>query len=388
MARGGTVWHSWDCGHSDTFDLRPGRPGAPLMFTPGFDPEAARDGDCFLASKRSANPVLAERDIFVIGTASPWSMDARHPELITEPTAMERVRPYADIWIENDLSTVGPVVRVPGLFPPVGPVSGIYGLTTLWMMTSDACRELSRRGLSVPVDGAGPVLAANAARVSVDRPLGPVWFESFLRSFDQLEGEYGLIVDIGRMAADTVLSGGRVWCWSRDREGLAYEASTRRGGFAFTRGVFRDGDSFQGVGRPYAPKPGDLAIMGIHTPDDPADLDALDRFRRGGMRVAVLGPATRGGITPEGRTVPKEADVHVGRMCDAEGLFALPGFERPVCPVSGAILMQSFWLTALAAAEEIILRTGTMPAAFLSGAVAGGMEHLARAYEIYDRRGY
>jgi uncharacterized phosphosugar-binding protein len=386
---GATIWHHWDTGHSTSFDIRPGRNGAPMLFTPGFDPDAVRDGDCLLAGHRCAHQVLAEKDVFVVGAPSPWSRDAGHPELITHETAMGRVRQYSDIWIETGITTVGALMKVPGMTAPIGPISGIYGLTTFWMMIADCCRELARLDHPAEIDGDGPALAVDAARESLERPLGPVWFDTFLRQYELLGAEYGSIERIARMAADTVLAGGHVWCWSRDSDSLAYESTTRRGGLAITRGVFRDEDGeFQGIRRAFEPREGDLAIIGTYAPDDPVDLDALDRFKAWGMKTASIGPMTRGGRIPEGRTVAAETDVHVGRVSDTYGLFALPGFGRRACPTSGATMLHSFWLISLAICEEMINRTGDVPGVFLSGAITGGMDHLNRTYEMYDRRGY
>ena len=98
---------------------------------------------------------------------------------------------------------------------------------------------------------------------------------------------------------------------------------------------------------------------------------------------------TRSIKVPEGRTVPKETDFHAGRMCDTYGLFAVPGFEKRICPTSGVVLDQLFWATMMEVVEQHIRRTGgDVPGVFFSAALKGGMEHMHRMHEIYRERGY
>ncbi len=385
---GGTCWYNWDCGHSTTFDLTRGRDGVPEILTPGFEPDEMRDGDCFLATKRSAHPVLAKKDILVIGAPSPWSRDARLSELIVLDSAMGRIRPYSDIWIETGITTVGAVMRLPGMPAPIGPVSGIIGLTTLWMMLADACRILARGGHPVAVRGEGDTGDMTGARTHLHDPLMDDWFDRLMLEFSMIGAEAGAIREAAGMAVDSVLSGGKVWCYSRDYESLAFEASTRRGGLALTQGVSDGGGFLVSRGTRVRPTGRDTVIMGVFSPDDETDLASLDAFRDAGAGVISIGPMTRAGRIPEGRTVPKEADVHIGMMSDTGGIFALPGFERKVCPTSGALLMQLFWVTCLEIAQQIIGRTGNTPAVYFSGAIRGGMEHLRFMNAIYEERGY
>lgn len=78
-----------------------------------------------------------------------------------------------------------------------------------------------------------------------------------------------------------------------------------------------------------------MVIMGITRPDDPADMANLNSFRELGMKVASIGPTSSDARLPGGDTVPKMTDVHVGRVYDTNGLYAIPGFNRKVCPTSG-----------------------------------------------------
>jgi len=132
-----------------------------------------------------------------------------------------------------------------------------------------------------------------------------------------------------------------------------------------------------------------MVIMGTTRPEDPVDLKSLDIFRGCGMKIASLGPITRDGRLHDGRAVYKESDVHVGRMTDTYGLFAFQGFERKVCPASGAIQLQIFWTTCMEIVEEMIRRTnGNVPGVFFSAAIKGGAEHMTRINELYNERGY
>ena len=106
------------------------------------------------------------------------------------------------------------------------------------------------------------------------------------------------------------------------------------------------------------------------------------------MRIASIGPMTRNIIVPEGRAVHKETEVHVGRMCDTYGLFAVPGFAQKICPTSGVVINQLFWACIMEFAEQFIERTGNVPAAYYSGALKGGMEHYIRMQNISNEQGY
>ena len=78
-----------------------------------------------------------------------------------------------------------------------------------------------------------------------------------------------------------------------------------------------------------------------------------------------------------------------GACRDTYGLFAFPGFERKVCPTSGALGTQIFWATVMEIMEEMIRRTGgNIPGVFYSAAVKGGVEHMQRMNGIYKERGY
>ena len=128
-------------------------------------------------------------------------------------------------------------MQVPGMPAPVGPVSGIIGIITFWMMMADTCRILAREGKSVPIQGDEPDLAKNAPRASLDAPLLDDYFDEVMRQIEMIGMEMGNIRKIASIAVDTVLGGGKVWCYSRYRPALALEAQTRRGGLGLTRGI-------------------------------------------------------------------------------------------------------------------------------------------------------
>jgi len=391
VERGSACWYSWDMGHTTTYDMVPGRNGVPEIFTVGYDANRAKDGDLFLANIWGGpHEDLAKKDILVIGAPAPWGADARMSELIVRDSANVRLRPYADIWIETFVSTIGAVVRLPGMPAPMGPVSGVIGMATYWMMMADTCRILARDKKSVPVRGDEPKLSGdNVEWAGLLDPLMDDWFERFMLQLEMIAAEMGSIRQIAKMAVDSVLAGGTVYCYSRYSASLSSEATTRRGGLAMTQGVHEQDGRLVSRGGEFSGTSKDLVIMGIFSPDDAADLAYLDRFRRAGVKTASIGPMTRDIKIPGGRTVPKETDVHVGRMCDTYGLYAVPGFERKVCPTSGALQNQIFWVTCFEMVEEVMRRTGgNVPGVFFSAAIKNGTEHMHRMHEWYKERGY
>ncbi|MFC1692366.1 hypothetical protein ACFL1R_02540 [Candidatus Latescibacterota bacterium] len=385
-----TCWSSWDMGHSISADIIPNRIGNPDIFRVGFDAQKAKKGEPFLANIWGGNRQdLIDKEIFVIGGPAPWSGDAKKSELLVRDSAKLKMRPYSHIWIETNVDTIGAVMKVPGMPAPVGPVSGIIGMVTYWMMMADTCRILARDGISVRVFGDEPKLSGdNVEWVSLHAPLMDDYFDEAIEQIETIGAELGNIRETARMAVDSVLNGGKVWCYSRYSESLASESSTRRGGLALTQGVYESDGKLVTYGGDLKGTSKDLVIMGIYAPDDSSDIKALDQFRKSGMKVVSIGPLTRGIKIPSGRSIPKEADIHIGRMCDTYGLFAIPGFDRKICPTSGAMVNQIFWAICLEIVEEMVRRTGNVPGVFFSAAIKGGTEHMHRIHELYSERGY
>jgi hypothetical protein len=127
--------------------------------------------------------------------------------------------------------------------------------------------------------------------------------------------------------------------------------------------------------------------MGLCKPDDEVDLKHLDAYKRAGMKIFSIGPSTRNGAVPSGRTVPKETAIHVG-SCETYGLYAVPGFNQRVCPTSGPVMNQIYWALQMEVAEGIIRRTGNAPGVFFSAAITNGNEHNALITQRCQRRGY
>jgi hypothetical protein len=381
--RGNTCWSHWDFGHSARGDLFPGRPGAPEFIVPGYTPAQSRDGDLVLVSYGIPGGLLndsAKKDLFIIGAPPAWSGEPRNAGRATLSAQKILLRPYTDLWIETNVDIIGAQVNIPGSAAPLGPESGPLSGTIFWMMIADACRILAREGKPVKVTGGEPSPDAKAPRVSLDAPLMDDYFDEVMRELDMIGMERGDIGRMADMAVDTLLGGGKVYFYSRYREALAGEAKSRRGGFVFAESLW-DGN-ITGTAK-------DCVIMGIYQPDDEADLRNLNQFRKLGMRVGSIGPATREGGIPAGRTVPKETDIHIGRMMDTGGLFLFPGFDRKVCPTSGVLVTALLWSISTEIAFRIIERTGgDVPGIFFTGAVPWDRRWSAQLRAAFQTRGY
>ena len=383
---GSRCFCQWETGHTIDSDMFPGRPGDPELFITGYtmnkpdvEPKA---GDLLLVNVlREPLEDPREKGIFVIGGQTPWCGDTATPELLTENNRNLRINPYSDIWIDTNTPTKGALIMLPGETAPLGPTSGALGMITYWAIIADAVRLLAKEGVQVTVKGDEPTLAGNAARIDPDRPLGRVWFEEALGQVDRITAESGTIERIGAAVADTVLSGGKLWVYSRYQQALSQEANGKRGGLALINTTWHGDNNFR-------PNSGDMVVMGIYTPDDPADLELLDMCKARGVKVASIGPATRNGAVPDGRTVSRETDFHLGHMTDSYGLFAVPGVDRKICPASGLLVNLLFWSAMIRAAEEIIKRTGNTPGVLSTGAMIGGAEQRRNRTELYRMRGY
>ena len=379
--------HAWDAGHTEG-DSWDNRNGEPEIFSTRFSIDKAKKGDLIIASGQLQwSDELAKKGVYLIGCPSSWSGDARYPELLRDEIQEQKLRPYADLFIENRATSLGGLVNIPGMPAPVGPVSGIVGKTTIWMMLADACRILAKKGKSVPVKGDGPAIDDSnidwrnfSGWVKLGDPLMDDYYSEVMNQIELVFSELGTLKKIGDMCADTALRGGIVYGYSRYNS-VAGEASTRRSGLALTRGVYggrSKPEDFTGTRN-------DMVVMGITKPDDEVDLRFLDMFRQRGMKIVSLGAATRSHAVPEGRTIPKETDIHAGKMCDTYGLFAVPGFEKRICPTSGVLLDHLWWTSMMSFVESYMAKSGgDVPGFYFSGALKGGMEHLYRMQSLYD----
>jgi len=384
LRRGGTVWINWDQGHGTRGEMFPGRNGLPEFLRHGYDPEKAKDGDLLLASRilsREGFEDLAKKDIYVVGAPSPWSGDAAGFRDVRDDIRGSKVGDYADLWIETNITSVGAILRVPGMPAPIGPVSGPLYSTIMWMILADACRILAIEGVKVTVAGDEPPLSGKGVDwIDLDEPLMDDYLRTIRHEMELIGAEFGSVRKIASMAVDTLLGGGTVYYYSRYPYTFSSEATGRRGGFAFARGL-SDGKT-GGTSK-------DCVIMGVFKPDDERDLENLDRFKKIGMRTASIGPITRNFVVPEGRCVHKETEAHAGRMSDTYGIFAIPGIEKKVCPTSGVLMTVINWVVSIEIIEQIRERTGgDIPGVHFSGALKWGRAFNARVRAMQKDRGY
>ncbi|MBN1292663.1 MAG: hypothetical protein JXB48_12555 [Candidatus Latescibacteria bacterium] len=384
LRKGRSFWLNWDQGHSTNAEMFPERCGMPLFCKHGYNIKEAKDGDALMINRilsKDGYDDLAKKDILVIGGPSPWSGDNIGYENIRDDIRPLQNRPFSDIWIETNITCLGAIMQIPGMPAPIGPISGPVYMTILWMILADACRVLSIEGKSFEVDGDEPKLSGDRVNwINTADPLLDNFLDIVRREMELIGAELGNIRQIAKMAVDTLLDGGTVYYYSRYRYSFATEATGRRGGFAFAKGL--DDENIAGTSK-------DCVIMGTYKPDDEADLKNLDKFRANGMRIASLGPITRNFQIPEGRTVHKETDVHVGRMMDTYGVYAIPGFDKKVCPTSGIIMFTINWAISMEIIEMIRQRTGgNVPGVNFSGALKWGSEFNSRVRSMATDRGY
>ena len=397
IKNGGKCYLNWDIGHSNQYDLWPDRPGNTDILQYGI-PEEVNKGDLLLCNSYNQNlEKHHNQDAFLIGGPRPWGGDNIGYELLKPEYHKMKIRPFADLWIELYSTSHGAIIDVPGEIAPIGPVSGVVGMMTLWMMVSDASRLLAADNISFTVFGDEPNLKKSAVNVDMNRPLGDVYYDIAINQQKAIDVQFDTVDRIAAMAVHSALTGGRVYVYSRYSDNLCAEGTVRRGGLGLTFGVYGPPDELRLMDDPlqrgqadlkFVPTDKDTVIMGIGKPDDPDDLASLDIFKKTGAGTAAIGPSTRNGEVPKGRTVPKEVDIYYGDMMDTYGLFALPGIKKKIAPTSGLINNQIFWAVCCQIAEQIVQRTGNAPGIYLSGALKGGMEKLNEVKRLYKERGY
>lgn len=385
LRKKGRIWINWDQGHSTQGEMFPGRHGMPEFLTHGYDPKQAKDGDVLMASRILTDEGfedVAKKDIVVIGAPSPWSGDAIGFGNVRKDIQKLKIRSISDIWIETNMTSIGPILTAPGMPAPIGPVSGPLYLSIMWAILADVCRICSIEGVPVKVMGDEPKLSgANVNWIDPTQPLMDDYLDTVVRELELVGSELGDIRKTATMAVDTILNGGSVYYYSRYASTYRGEATGRRGGFAFAKGV-SDGEDVKLTSK-------DCVIMGVFQPDDEADLKNLDSFKNAGVQVASVGPIMRDFAIPKGRCVHKETSVHSGRMSDTYGIFAVPGIDRRVCPTSGISMIAVHWATSIEIIEQIRIRTnGNVPGVHYSGVLNWGNEFNRRVRAIAQDRGY
>ncbi len=390
-------YFNWDLGHSNPYDVWPDRPGNTDIIEFGI-PDDVQKGDLLLCNSYQPNlEELHTKGAFLIGGPRPWGGDNIGTELLMPEYQKMKIKPIADLWIELYATSYGAIINVPGEIAPMGPVSGVVGMMTFWMIISDAARLLAADGIKFNVYGDEPDLGRSAVNVDINSPLGDIYYDIAVSQQKAIDLQFDTVNSIASMAVHSVLTGGRVYLYSRYSDNLCAEGTVRRGGLGLTFGVSGSpdnlilmDDSLQSgkADLNFQPTDRDTVIMGIGKPDDPDDLASLDIFKKVGAGTAAIGPETRDSEIPSGRTVSKETDMYIGDMMDTYGVFALPGIKKKIAPTSGLINNQIFWAVCCQIAEQIIERTGNTPGIYLSGALKGGMEKLNEVKRIYRERGY
>ncbi len=385
LKNGGKLWINWDQGHSTRGEMFPGRHGMPTFLRHGYDSAEAKDGDVLMVSRilsKAQYEDLAKKDIFVIAAPSPWSGDARGFRNVREDIQPLKNGDFADIWLENNITSIGAILNVPGMPAPIGPVSGPLCLAMMWMILSDVCRICSIEGIDIEVMGDEPRLSGdNAGWINTKRPLYQDYYGIVARELELVGAEFGDIRKMAAMTVDTLLSGGKAYYYSRYRETYRGEATGRRGGLALAQGISDD--------EKVELDKKDCVIMGVFQPDDPVDLGHLDDFRKAKVKIGSIGPITRNFNIPEGRCIHKETDVHAGRMSDTYGLFAVPGIDKKVSPSSGISMIAIHWVMSIEIIEQIKARTGgNVPGVHYSGALKWGSDFNKRVRAMQKDRGY
>ena len=384
---GGKCFCQWETGHSFDGDMFPDRPGDTDLFimgyTMGTPPVQPKKGDLLLINviRKPLDEDIDKKGFFIIGGPNSWCGDIEHSEQLTEENQKLLVKKYSNIWIETFINLYSALIYLPGETVPTGPTSGALNMATYWAMTADAVRLLAAEGVSVKVKGDEQPLEKKMRRVSLKQPLASAYINEAIREIRLIKTELDILNRIAGEAADCVLSGGKLYVYSRYREALSTEANAKRGGLALLNTTFADDPNFKGTEKDYM-------IMGIYRPDDEVDLRMLKKFREAGMKISSIGPSTLNGKKPSGRTVAGETDFHLGGMCDTYGFFEMPGLDKKVCPTSGLLVTLIFWAAMIQLAEEIIRRTGNTPGVLSSGAFKGGAEQRANRTEMVKKRGY
>jgi len=127
------------------------------------------------------------------------------------------------------------------------------------------------------------------------------------------------------------------------------------------------------------PQANDILLIASFHPDDPADLDELDKAKTVGARVIA--------VAPDGLLVERADRAVVNGLTGENGVITDPGIRRPYCPISGIINATIAWSITAEAVSQFMGR-GVVPTIYWGEHLAEGGDKREEAMKRFASTGY
>jgi uncharacterized phosphosugar-binding protein len=138
--------------------------------------------------------------------------------------------------------------------------------------------------------------------------------------------------------------------------------------------------------------PGDVLIIGSVSGTGPRVVElALQGRERGLTVIALTAPAHSGCLAPQhpsGKRLFEAADIVLdNHAAYGDSFYAVPGFDTPICPISGVAAAVLMWALTAGIVERLVQR-GSEPSVYTSVNLPGGPAAVERVEARYRERGY
>lgn len=195
--------------------------------------------------------------------------------------------------------------------------------------------------------------------------------EQFFRIlFDRMRNIERLLPDITRAAdavIDAVTHGGRFYAYDENNQ-MNNESSYRCSGLKLPQSGNVGGTELVDV------TARDIVIIYSLLPATEKTLKALDKARDAGCFTIAVCPKTRGGKTPQGRTLAESVDIHLDDLSDAGGVIRPTGWKSYIAPTTAIMNDILLWALHGQIIDRMIMR-GMTPGVLRGGHLKGGRKY-------------
>ncbi|GAB4085986.1 hypothetical protein GCM10028784_26160 [Myceligenerans cantabricum] len=394
QSAGGRIFSHVLVGHFAMFAASPGIPGQPSVLPQRADRNISADydqmrpGDFLLTNGASLiNPdkgtipdvgpdEARARGTYTVGLTCSYARFYKTPVGAFLPVKMTTsIEQICDRVIDSGCTWSCGVISTPAIpeFKIISS-SGLSQFLVYWACTAALCQQISTQGAD---DGAG------AARAYLD---------TALKSFERVrEHEFELIDRVARAWTDRILlfaesaEHPRLLVYGHPQAGKPYEGTQNM----FVNEAYETASGSM-IMQPYdlyktQLRPEDIVLIGAISPDDGDEIQVARYARQIGAMVVAFGPFDEhGGAGSLRDHVDVAISTHSG---DGAGVLDIPGFDGPVCPVSGLSGNLVLWLLTAQWTYHMVERNQT-PHFWQNYWEVGANEYDDRALASFLERGY
>lgn len=391
---GGRIFSHVLVGHFAMFAASPGLPGQPSVLPQRADRNISADynqmkpGDFLLTNGASLiNPDKGTipdvgpdearvRGAYTVGITCSYARFYKTPVGAFLPvkmgTSLEQV---CDRVLDSGCTWSAGVISTPAIpeFKIISS-SGISQFLVYWACTAALCKQISTGGSD---DG------AVAAREYLDNAL---------RSFERIrQREFELIDRVARAWTDRILHPARtadrprLFVYGHPQAGTPYEGTQNM----FANEAYETAAGSM-IMQPYdlyktQLKATDIVLIGAISADNSDEIQVAKHAKQIGAMVVVFGPFDGNGAAD---ALSNHADFAINTHSgDGAGVLHIPGFDEPVCPISGISGNLVLWLLTAQWTYRMVERNQT-PNYWQNYWEVGASEYDDRAHANFLERGY